>query len=141
MGVWSTPNGLVLGNMLITSSHASFAGYTGCAARWAPSIDTDIRGKWCTSPKTCKLTDHERLAGVEKKDIEVNDPDPSTKATWTVIVAPAETGEKTSPAKKQKADGGNRNGNKGKGKDGKKGGKGKGKGKSGNKGKGFRGQQ
>jgi hypothetical protein len=142
LGVWVTPNGgLVLGKMLVTSSHASFPGYKGCAARWASKENIHERGRWCTTPGTCKLADHERLPGVEKKDIQVEDADLSTKATWTVVVAPGEPNEGAPSYKKQKGDGGYRNGNKGKGKDDKKGGKGKGKGKGGGKGKGFRGQQ
>ena len=127
----------MLGTMLVTSSHASFPGYKGCAARWACSEDVHVRGRWCTTPGTCKHVDHERLPGVEKKDIQVESADLSAKATWTVVVAPGEHNEGVPSYKKQKGDGGYRNGNKGKGKDEKKGGKGKGKGKGGGKGKGF----
>jgi len=80
----------VFGDYKITSSHASFAGFTGCPARWAPNRNPAHRAKWCTMPMNCTPVDHERPHGVMQSDIVKTNltVTKEIRATWTRIVAP-----------------------------------------------------
>ena len=59
-----------------------------CCAPFAPNVQRYQRDKWCTNPRKCKASDHDRPANLTEDDIEKGKAPPYDPA-WAEVFAPS----------------------------------------------------